>query len=371
MRRLVLIGCCLAPLFAGPAGAVPSFSSLGDLSGGFFSSYGHAVSADGSAVVGYSNSASGNRAFRWTAAGGMVNLDSSVGGGYSQALGVSADGSTVVGFSLVSQGTRSFRWTEAEGMVFVPEFPGASPSYHSTGRAVSADGSVVVGGCCTSIGGTSYRWTEATGMVDLGLLPGESFGTTRAISSDGTVAAGRSGSHAYRWTDAGGMLNLGDLPGGNDFADAHGISLDGQVIVGSSSSSSGGQAFRWDEANGMVGLGDIPGGSFNSAAYAVSGDGSVIVGRGNYAGTGNQDAFIWDAENGMQDLRLVLIGLGLDLTGWDLWEAQGISADGRTITGFGTNPSGSTEAWIATIPEPSTALLLGFGLTAMAAGRRA
>jgi len=320
--------------------------------------------------VGMSEAGSGYRAFRWTEAGGMENLDS-LGGSSSQAYGVSADGSTVVGGHSGSLGSRSFRWTDATGMAVLHEIPGVSPSNSSAGHAVSGDGEVVVGQIGTNASGIrSYRWTEGSGMVDPGLLPGDSLGVAYAISADGTVVAGRSSSHAYRWTDAGGMVNLGDLPGGNNAAYAYGISGDGQVVVGLSFSASGAEAFRWDEANGMVGLGDIAGGSFSSAAYAASEDGSVIVGRGNYAGTGNQDAFIWDAENGMQDLRLVLIGLGLDLTGWDLWEAQGISADGRTITGFGTNPSGFTEAWIATIPEPSTALLLGFGLAAMASGRR-
>ena len=209
-------------------------------------------------------------------------------------------------------------------------------------------------------------------MVDLGLPPGASFSIAQAISADGTVVAVRANSHAYRWTDAGGMQDLGDLSGGSNSAYAYGISGDGHVIVGHSSSVSGIEAFRWDEVNGMVGLGDIAGGAFSSTAFAASEDGSVIVGRGNYAGTGNQDAFVWDAENGMQDLRQVLIDQGLDLTGWDLWEAQGVSADGRTITGFGTNPSGFTEAWIATIPEPSTGLLLGLGFLGLGTygGRR-
>ena len=64
------------------------------------------------------------------------------------------------------------------------------------------------------------------------------------------------------------------------------------------------------------------------------------------------------------------IELGLDSDGSDLISAEGISADGLTIVGFGTNPSGDIEAWIAVIPEPSTALLLASGLAALAVGRR-
>jgi hypothetical protein len=55
----------------------------------------------------------------------------------------------------------------------------------------------------------------------------------------------------------------------------------------------------------------------------------------------------------MQSLKDVLVNdYGLDLTGWTLISAQGISDDGRTIAGHGFNPDGYREAWVATIPEP-------------------
>ncbi|GAH22327.1 unnamed protein product, partial [marine sediment metagenome] len=44
---------------------------------------------------------------------------------------------------------------------------------------------------------------------------------------------------------------------------------------------------------------------------------------------------------------------GVDLTGWTLRSATGISDDGLTFVGYGLNPSGYQEAWIATIPEPA------------------
>jgi hypothetical protein len=40
---------------------------------------------------------------------------------------------------------------------------------------------------------------------------------------------------------------------------------------------------------------------------------------------------------------------GLDLAGWTLTEATGVSADGSVIVGNGTNPEGRFEAWIATL----------------------
>jgi len=72
----------------------------------------------------------------------------------------------------------------------------------------------------------------------------------------------------------------------------------------------------------------------------------------------------------LDELDLVLINdFGLDLTGWTLVRAMGISDDGLTIVGQGLNPSGQTEAWIAIIPEPSTALLFAFGLAILASSK--
>ena len=74
------------------------------------------------------------------------------------------------------------------------------------------------------------------------------------------------------------------------------------------------------------------------------------------------EAFIWDTANGIKSLKDVLINdCGLDLTGWTLSAARGISDDGSTIAGYGYNPDGYEEAWIATIPEPATLLFLGLG----------
>ena len=106
----------------------------------------------------------------------------------------------------------------------------------------------------------------------------------------------------------------------------------------------------------MVAIGDPPSGSWGSRAYATSADGSVIVGSNDF------EAFIWDAENGMRHLEDVLMGLGLDLTGWDLSTATSITPDGLTIVGRGSGPNVTGgEAWIAHIPEPSTLSLLALG----------
>src|SRR5262249_13054388 len=156
--------------------------------------------------------------------------------------------------------------------------------------------------------------------------------------------------------------------GGGFQSIAFAASLDGSVVVGFGSSFSGIEAFRWTAGSGMVGLSDLAGGLGRSTALGVSADGSLVVGQGTNAI--GPEAIVWDATNGMRELDQVLAGLGVSTAGWTLYAASGVSADGQTIAGWGRNPSGSTEAWIAVIPEPSTDLLFGVGLVALAATQR-
>lgn len=227
----------------------------------------------------------------------------------------------------------------------------------SAAYGVSADGSVVVGN--TSTGGSmgiAFRWTEASGVVSLGTLDTfpwwYPYSAAYGVSADGSVIVGMSsygdgGMQAIRWTQAEGMVGLGDLPGGDVHSSARAISAGGSVIVGWGTSGSGTEAFRWTEAGGWVGLGDLPGGTFYSIASAVSADGSVVVGSSR-TDLGDEP-FIWDAEHGMRNLKSVLIAGGLNLTGWTLYQATGVSADGLTIVGVGVSPEGQTEAWRATL----------------------
>lgn len=214
---------------------------------------------------------------------------------------------------------------------------------------VSADGSVVSGNSFSAFAeaGEAFRWTLETGIVGLGDLPGGGFNFSSGfgISGDGSVVVGISTSEAsasggglpaeaYRWSAETGIVGLGDLPGGDFTSFAREASFDGSVVVGDGQSALGTEAFRWTAETGLLGLGDLPGGDFNSQAVSVSDDGSVVVGSGSSA-TG-AEAFRWTAETG-------LVGLG-DLPGGAVFSrAADVSADGLVIVGRSSsaNSSGS------------------------------
>lgn len=343
-----------------------SFSGLGDLPGGSFRSRASGVSADGSVVVGTGENGLGlSEAFRWTSGGGMVSLGSLLPGRFaSVASGVSGDGSVVVGTGQSTSGfAEAFRWTSGGGMVGLGDLPGGS--FESYANDISADGGVVVGygRSASAKPYEAFRWTSG-GMVAMGALPGGVlYSIAAGISANGNtivgVASGSGGTGAFRWTSGGGMVGVGGFWDG-----AADISADGSVVVGRAFGPMGLQASRWTSSGGMASLGVLPGADpfFGSTANDVSADGSVIVGSSDSTGYITQ-AFLWNASLGMVNLKSYLIAHGVTgLTGWTLIDATAVSADGRTIVGAGTNPQGNSEAWIATVPEPSSFTLALSGL---------
>jgi probable HAF family extracellular repeat protein len=187
-------------------------------------------------------------------------------------------------------------------------------------------------------------------MHGLGNLSRDPFiGRAHAVSADGSVIVGQSYSgpglsQAFRWS-AGSMAGLGFLPGRSADSVATAVSADGSFIVGASRSSEESEAFRWHDGS-MIALADLPGGAFYSMARGVSADGTVVVGKS--ASAAGDEAFIWHESTGMSNLRDWLErSCGLDLGRWRLVDARVISQDARAIVGFGINPEGEREGWIA------------------------
>lgn len=357
------------------------FRGLGDLTSTQRESTGNAVSGDGSVAVGRGMS-SGPEAFQWRQ-GSMNGLGAlSTRPRESCAYGVSGNGSLVVGASAAStQGPQAFIWTESGGMQGL----GYLSSYrHSEALGVSPDGQTVAGYGMLDGGVTkAFQWTAGTGMVALSDLAGGIEGSRAAGAGAGIVAGeswGANGLEATRWID-GMAYGLGDLEGGGFQSAATAIAGNGLGIVGYGWSGNGFEAFLWrpggdldirnpNAPGGMIGLGDLAGGAFSSAAMSVS-DNGFVVGRGTTAmGT---EAFLWSQASGMRRLADVLTGEGLDLAGWTLTSANGISRDGSTIVGTGIDPTGKTQAWMArvgVVPEPGTFAALGLGALAFLRQRR-
>jgi probable HAF family extracellular repeat protein len=371
---------------AAAAVAQPTFRGLGDLPGGGFYSESWGISADGrvpvgASIIGGSGFAPQLGAFAWSTNSGLfqVYTDSAAS---SHAFAASTDGSVIVGdadygaFSPLN--VQAFVWDHGAA-VLIGDLPGGIggqdiPRSHA--RAISADGSIVAGIGESSAGTEAFRYDRTTAtFTGLGHYPGtQSPSWAYGISGDGSIIVGSTtapngNQEAFRWTQQAGLVPLGTLPpapGVTAYSMAEAVSANGLVIVGETRtvrSGNGGEAFRWTAADGGGGgfepLGDLDGGAFQSWAYAVNGDGSVIVGRASIDGpcgpfgcASAGRAFIWTRAGGLQDLQQLLTSAGIDLTGWSLTDARGVSADGRTITGDGTDPDGNLEAWIATIGTP-------------------
>lgn len=331
-----------------------TFIGIGFLPGGS-SSQALAVSGDGLMVAGSAKLPSGkSQAVRWSAPGGMQGLGLLPGGTFSEARGISSDGSVIVGNGdAPATSGAAFLWHADSGMVQLT--PPANSSLCAA-AGISGNGQEVVGTCLVS-GNYAFRWTAATGMVGL-----RQFGTgsnhssiASAISFDGTTVAGMGHpvlTGAVIWAANGDATILGPIPG-DEVSAALALSRDGSVVAGYSIDPLSHQrAFRWTRQTGMLSIAPLPDTLASSTALGVSADGKVIVGWG--IASDREVAMIWEERFGfgMRQLETVLRNdYQTDISGWKLARATGISQDGRTIVGIGTNPNGQDEGWVVRIRD--------------------
>lgn len=233
--------------------------------------------------------------------------------------------------------------------------------------SVSADGGAIAGW-----DNGAWRWTPSTGAVAIN-VPGT--GLAYDISRDGQRVAG--------WSPTGPFIHdqstgLQMVPGtGAEITAFNRFSGDGSLILGGEFTNGPtgrfGQAFTWTAQGGYTFLGQIgpiPGNDQQYTALASNWDGSLIGGS-----QASRRAWIWDAANGMRDLKQMLTTeFGFNLTNWELRSVSDISADGRYIVGvadYNTNGVLESRGWVAIIPTPgSTLLVAGAGFTGVRRPRR-
>lgn len=293
------------------------------------------LSSDGTAAAG-SYSSGGLRIMRWTIADGSEALTVRADGG-GEGLGCSGAGDVLTGFAGLHSGLTGYRWTPADGWIVMPMPP---DTWYTVPVVISEDGLAIA---CWVVGTGGYartaRWTETLGYEILHDVPTDN-AFPQTMSADGSTVVGTTMNRPFFWHRSNGFTLI---PAGNSVELRFGVSFDGQYIVGSDPQS----IWLFDRTTQTLErLDSSGGGALQGKPRGVSGDGSIVVG-GTSAG-----AFIWDAKHGGRDLATVLsTEHNLDLTGWQLDQAIGISADGNVIAGNG-RLNGVSTSWVIALHPP-------------------
>jgi uncharacterized membrane protein len=247
----------------------------------------------------------------------FIGLGHLPGGSSSMAFDVSANGLVVVGREVVASKYVGFRWTEAGGLQSIT-YPNGG---HTIVTGASGDGSVLIG--------PGFRWSAGSFTVLPPIWTDGLHGDVNAtaVSIDGSIIVGSSSSslfvnEATLWS-GGQPQALGLGPNGNMSVAAE-ISPDGTVIVGSSrlngpSPNPLSLAWRIVGGGGIQSLGT--GTYLESAAGGVSNGGEVIV--GTLAIQPNTVSAKWTPSGGWEVLQGTIGHNG----------ASDVSADGSIIVG--------------------------------------
>lgn len=347
-RALALVVMALPAL----APAQPTIVPVPLLPGGTFSRAA-AVTPDGRFVTGVANIQTdkifGDRAYRWSLTGPMQQLGTPTGLPWTAGNSISADGNTIAG----NAANRLFRWTNSAGMQNLGTLPGGNIAL---AYGVSATGGLVVGMSSDPSSLWAVRWTPASGLQNLGALPGGNNSAAYAVSGNASTIVGVSGwsgpgALAVRWTVAGGIAQL-PMPGSSGESFAFAVNHDASAIVGQCDWPAGARTATMWQGSQIFNLGMPP--TFTSSeARAVNADARTIVGIARNGSIAR--AMLYTQGTGAVDLNLYLPSIGVNLTGWVLREARGVSADGSVIVGTGTLNGQERGFYLYNVPCSSLA----------------
>ena len=356
-HRLLTLAALLAAL---PAAAAPNnITDLGTLkSDNSEKSSAHAISSDGSVVVGSSrkgNYSTDSRAVVWSGSNwgtktdlGTLKADNS---GWAHASAISDDGSVVVGTAdgYNDRGSNAVVWSgsgwSTKTDLNLPHNSRITRS--SSANGVSGDGSVVVGRAYTdnsnhenymhAVVWSGSNWANQT---DLGTLKRDNWGESDAIgvNGDGSVVVGYSRNdineqRAIVWSGRnwGTKTDLGTLKADNSGnSTAVAINRDGSVVVGWADDDNGTPyATVWSGSGwGTKTKLDTPEDFFPHAS-SISADGSVIGGLIRSRDGFYKHAVVWSGSN--WGTKTELGTLKSDNSGSS--EVYGLSADGNFAVG--------------------------------------
>ncbi|MEP7043655.1 MAG: hypothetical protein ABI843_11370 [Dokdonella sp.] len=275
------------------------------------------------AALGYSNS--NIDGVGPTLIGAWPGGGSGFGAGLSTAYGASDNG-VAVGLAIdETDNPIAFRWTQADGM---SRLTVNRPLTYSRANGVSADGNTIYGWNDQNDGGrTAVVWQEGV-PLDILDSDGSVVGAADGISRNGVWVVGEGanspdGSSAWRWSTATGLETLGVISSADPVTPFTPDPIRVSQVA----------AHR---ERAQPKLGDQVDGFFSSSlGFAVSEDGNVVVGRSG--AFPSIFAVVWTPDSGMVRLSDYAAAHGVTIPdGWTLQTADAISADGKTIGGWGS-----------------------------------
>ena len=362
--------CCALLLGASRAAfGQASLTGLGFLTQTNSSSYAYGISADGSTVVGEGVSPAttiGEACYQRAGVLSGVGVAPGATSVRSVANACSSTGSFLVGYTRYSASAalfRAYRYDTAAASWVVLDGAGTVSSANACNGAGDilagyGNGFTVAGVPAGNRVACKWRIISPTQINTnaLGVLPGDSSSTANGTTGAVTVGESFTSSTARAFVHSqSAMMPLPTIAGGPNAFGARAISADGSTIVGYATApgEQSPRAVAWKQVAGVWtinDLGRLPGGT-GAELEAANADGTVLVGNALEFLALDPQAVVWTQSGGLRTLASILTGAGINLTGWDLQYATGISADGTKVVGWGLHNQ-QWEGFIATLPPP-------------------